>query len=989
MKSIARKAFCILHSSFCIAVAVATAKAVAATGYVVPWYANPTAVDTAYDAGLVSAFDPAVAPLSTAWATVANDANVASQTIVAKRMSHSDYFRPRLYALRADGAIVIYTLTKTLDEIKWTTVYSSSDLIARVNYNGGSLATGQTVTSFEVVDKDGETAFVQFDNSGTWQAIANSHPKWTYYSANIAGNPSTGSEACLTDGRWILKSSWANSAIQIGNYTASNIAYDGGYMGEYLDLYDGVSTAANNGAKWNIAQFVYGLKADASGKSPRVIVHSNKLVTQNSTAGMQNLQPEELVFDAAGITRLAKWSRPNEPEKVKKMFLSFPGLQTIDEYGYGSTSKGIGEETDFADVVLPALRHVGEYGMAKMLARGTLELPAIVAVSNNAFYGCDNMEELRLSAERNTLAHIGSWTFGAEGQLGSLRRVTLGCADGFVFSSTGVFSRQPLEIVTFTGAVPGFTAATVWPDTAANTMVFAIPEGVAAWDAVAAAATPLSEEQRRACHAAHPDWPIPFGVVAPSVFNSNHSQYLAYIGHDSGVSLAVERDTFFDDTVAITSDWAPFADGTYPKGTTITLSVTPNANGTFVKWYGDVARDEEESATITIKLDSDKWVYARIVHPWTLAADKATMSNGNFTVNCSVVDESARTLQVGISWRTGVGGIYANDDGCGVLDLGGPITMGGEGSQWTVARMSSGDAAWAAPTSAKVDVFITPSTLTSAYDNSATAALNATGAGAYSTVILDEPNASWPWTRNWYCAQGTRLRHLVLRLAKLTAMSAQYSFSGCSGLTATKLDWWDLGSLSSIGSDSWRIGSTASSPRLPASGTLSLPSYRSIAGTEFQSMANVESFVLGGNTKDTTVTNIAANAFSGDTSLKRLVLHADAGIVVGATPFANGQTPDEIVFTGAAPRDSTVFDNLFAGVSAGSAPSIARIPVGTAAWMSTSYIDYAPSAAEKALAGDEAGHVFGVFRGEDGGASFVKALCVMDRAPAALVITVR
>ena len=172
-------------------------------------------------------------------------------------------------------------------------------------------------------------------------------------------------------------------------------------------------------------------------------------------------------------------------------------------------------------------------------------------------------------------------------------------------------------------------------------------------------------------------------------------------------------------------------------------------------------------------------------------------------------------------------------------------------------------------------------------------------------------------------------------------------------------------------------------------GHLSLPSMRNVRGKELSRLKNMEALTLGGRDKATTVTNIAANAFTGDTSMKRLVLHADAGIVVGATPFSGGRTPDEIVFTGAPPSDPSVFANLFAGVSAGSAPSIARIPVGTTAWMSTSYIDYAPTAAEKALAGDEAGHVFGVFRGEDGGASFVKALCVMDRAPAALVITVR
>jgi hypothetical protein len=905
-------------------------------------------------------------------------------------MSHSDYFRPRLYALRSDGAIVIYTLTKTLDEIKWTTVYSSADLIARINHNGGSLATGQTITAFEVVDKDGETAFVQFDNSGTWQAIANSHPKWTYYSANIAGNPSTGSVACLTDGRWILKSSWANSIIQIGDYTSSNIAYDGDYMGEFLDLYDGVSTAANNGAKWNIAQFLYGLKADASGKSPRVILHSNKLATQNSTAGMQSLQPEELVFDAPGITRLKQWSRPSEAEKVKKLFLNFEGLQTVEVNGYGTDSKDIGDETDFSDVILPALRFVGEKGLERMLAKGTLELPAIVAASNSAFYGCDNMEDLRLSAERHTLAHIGNWTFGARGTLGSLRRVTMGCAEGFVFSSSGAFNRQPLEVVTFTGAVPSFPTAGIWPDTEANTMVFVIPEGVAAWESIAEAATPLTEAERKACHAAHPDWPIPFGVVGTSVFKTHNDQYIAYIGSDRGVALEVERDTFFDDTVAVSSDWAPFADGTYPKGTTVTLTATPNATGTFRKWYGDVIRENEEDATITVTLDSDKWLYARIVHPWTLAADKLSMSNGNFTVNCSVVDESKRELQVGTDWRHGIGGIYANDAGSGVLDLGGAITLEGESDEWTIVQLSSGGSAWTSPKSDKVSAFISPGLLTRAFSNSNTAPLNrgnANDTGYYRTVILDEPAANWTWVNSWYISQ-QKLDHLVLRIPKMTSMSGDYGFNAFSA-TGVKLDWWNLSGVAVIGANTLRIAS-ASTARLLASGTLSLPSFRSVVGAEFQNMANVEGFVLGGKTAETTVTNIAANAFSGDTSLKRLVLHADADIVVGATPFSNGRTPDEIVFTGAPPpRSETSFANLLAGVSAGDSPVVVRFPKIKEAWLAASYIDRSPTAAERALAGDEAKKVFGVYRGESGGASFVKALCIPDELPSAMVIIVR
>ena len=177
--------------------------------------------------------------------------------------------------------------------------------------------------------------------------------------------------------------------------------------------------------------------------------------------------------------------------------------------------------------------------------------------------------------------------------------------------------------------------------------------------------------------------------------------------------------------------------------------------------------------------------------------------------------------------------------------------------------------------------------------------------------------------------------------------------------------------------------------RISARGTLTLPSYRSVAGTEFQRMANVEGFVLGGKDKTTTVTNIAANAFAYDAALTRLVLHASQDIVVGATPFSNGRTPDEIVFTGAPPSSPSVFANLFTAVTSGDTPRIVRIPKGTAAWLNTTYIDYAPTTVEKALAGDESGKVFGVHRGFDNGMPFVKAVSVLDEPIKGTKIIVR
>ena len=154
-------------------------------------------------------------------------------------------------------------------------------------------------------------------------------------------------------------------------------------------------------------------------------------------------------------------------------------------------------------------------------------------------------------------------------------------------------------------------------------------------------------------------------------------------------------------------------------------------------------------------------------------------------------------------------------------------------------------------------------------------------------------------------------------------------------------------------------------------------------------MANVEGFVLGGKDKATTITNIAANAFAYDTSLKQLVLHASADIAVGATPFSNGRTPDEIVFMGVPPSSSTVFANLFADVVSSDTPRIVRIPKGTMAWLNAAYIDHSPTGAEKALAGDESDKVFGVYRGSDGGTPFVKAVCVWDTPVKGTALVIR
>ena len=88
--------------------------AVATPTYTVAWYANPCVTNVTYSASAVFAEDEGSTSLATAWETVKGDENISGKEVVSKRMSHSDYFRPRFYALCSDGTIVIYTLTKNL-----------------------------------------------------------------------------------------------------------------------------------------------------------------------------------------------------------------------------------------------------------------------------------------------------------------------------------------------------------------------------------------------------------------------------------------------------------------------------------------------------------------------------------------------------------------------------------------------------------------------------------------------------------------------------------------------------------------------------------------------------------------------------------------------------------------------------------------------------------------------------------------------------------
>ena len=956
--------------------------------------------------------------------TLVDDAAHLGAAVKSVRMSHTDYFRPRLYVLLETGDVAVYYLDETASTATWSKNFTNAELLAVALSQYA--ANEATVCALEV-SPDGGTAYVAYRvndgatvNGTSFMAVLkNTPPRWRYYYENEPGNPSPDGDQCMTDGHWLLwcRRTGGNDAIYgIGrNRNASDRAYANDYMGEILDLSAGCAFTSNNTKLAGIwGNYNYSLGTNAFGLQPRVIIHSTTINNNGSSqTAYEDVHKcwtfvEEVVL--TGSPNFTK--RGNEwggySKNVKRIVLNLERLTTLKGYNIGTTDMnyaGMGGASDFSDINLPALQEIGRCAFGYLQCTGALDLPSAVIVSNNAFFGCNNMTAISLSAKKKTLKALfeGSIKASASGA-GHLKRVTLGCAEGCVVKGSNVFEYQPIEDVILTGALPTFEQTVAWPDTAAQTVVFAVPEGDAAWTAIvndsAKVKARLTDAERTAFATAHPGRPVPFGVVDKSVFHTKYDQYIAYnrTAVGGGCTLTIDRDTFFDDEVEVTSDWPACEDGTYTPGTVVTLTARPNATGTFKKWYGDIPRTNlamRTSATISFTITNDVWLYARFVHPWTLASDKKTASNGNFTINCSVVNESARTLKVGTeSW----GGFYASSDtGSGILDLGGPIYLQGDATPWRFVSIAGGAKTWIAKLvgPGNASGLITPGTIVNNGPNNQFLHGGGTSGGqSYRMLIIDEPDMPWPYWAGWAGCNNMYLTRLIIEAPKFQAFTGD----GClwsMPLTDTKFDWWDLSGLTSIGKISLRgysasagDGSYGGSAKAPASGNLELPSMRGLAETSLDSLANVEGLSLGGKDKATTVTNICANAFAGDNALRRLTLHASADITVGATPFSSGQTPTVIVFTGPAPTSDTALANLLARVTAAETKPV-RIyaSVLQEGWETAPYIDHSPTAEERAEAPGE--RVIGVYRG-GAAAPQGKALVIYRKsrfdAPATIII---
>lgn len=1028
-----------------------------ASDYVVPWYANPVASEIAYGDVSMTAFDESLEPLSTAWATVSEDSAHSGKTVSVKRMSHVDYFRPRLYALCSDGDVVVYTMTNDLSQIVWTTSLTAEKLASAAGVAEGSVATDLYVSD------DGAYAFLKYGDE--WKALEYTSPTWTLYildsdgnsaadetTANDIWNGNVSGSLYITDGNWkFLCSRGGLASIHVGDKTATDANHIAGnlddYSAEYLDLSRGVAQLADSAygrIDYSYVPKITGNYKGAFASRMRVYIEShNQSMWYNSRGVWTGV--EEVVQIATNVTSMGYAASMSSGviRHVLKM------AKVVEITSNGTFSNISAEETDFSDWEFPVLTNAYKRSFRYSGGLGVLSFPSLKVTSDSSsdsdapFYK-STVEELRLSAENRTVECLGAKSFTT---MSDLKRIVIGGkAGGFTFNQGDTAALMfknctSLEDVVFTGGHPVFTDTSLKAfdstcnDSKARNIVFAHPPlddatyGAEWTDFLdGKTITPLTLAERRAFKTANPGRPVPYGVVEESAFLTNYKQYIAVTGsedEDLGVGPEIVWDDFFDDSVTVTgASEVEEGSGVYPTGSTLTLTAAAGSSGTFRRWYGDIGDNDPTSPEITVTASDDMWIYARFVHPWTVTLDDSTSGtafNGNVRINVSNVDSDAKTLTVGKTEDYGLftvdrvdnsdGTVSTNMTGSGVVDLGGDFLVGGV--KYTATAHAAARSSMTPPPGSEITTLITPGTLGQLQGNGTFNISSSSGikGTAYETVIMDESEITTPLTA--YLFTSHQIPRIIAILPNIADWNVTSPFWGVS-FVSTKLEWSDFSAAAQMHPQVFQMqwlnapsGYASNHPLFAkrfgdATGALSLPALRGVEtdfsstssrGSPLMMITGVEEISLGGAKRTTTVTNIGDRAFAGDTSLKKLTIHADPEITIGTNLFADnwgldgynvergadGRTPDEIVFTGKA-ISATAMGNLLSGVNAATVkPVKVYVDRRFDDWKCTSYIDYSPTAAERAEA-ENGESVIGVIRA-GAPSPFGKALVLHRQSP--------
>jgi len=660
--------------------------------------------------------------------------------------------------------------------------------------------------------------------------------------------------------------------------------------------------------------------------------------------------PHVLKFDTASSVL---WNLSNGGTQLENLTLKIAKARTLGTralYCADSTACNALAKVDVSDWDLSGIETVGNEAMPNVCATGVLDLPRVETIGTDAFANDIGLDGVELGANRCTLTSLGARAFR---NATALRHVTIGGEPGFVIGADAFHGCLSLVSVMFTGAKPVYNLDdAVTPvfgasDQAARSIAFYVNTNRADWAAVVAAATPLSAAEQATFAAAHPELPVPFGVVGADVFHTATEQLIGVADHYYSIETAC--DTFFGDSVTVTTPANCRRNGKYRAGSRIVVTAQVNAarNGTFAGWYCDVDDAQRTDNPLVLPLGRDTYLFARFTHPWTYDATAKTLSNGNWTLNAYVTSGGTFTLGVA-SGGAASGAIFNTTGGSGVLDLGGTV-KDTSGKVYRINAINNNLSG--CPSSGKgmnVTTLVTPGTLTSVYRNWTVGMTDSLGWPTLRTMIIDETCscafAGWSCTINcqW------ELERLVLRIPNV------YHFNGNSGAFfwgadpyKTDVGWWRLDSVHTIGSMFARTGQrndgAGTNPGASFYGVLRLPKAGNVQYQAFVNCRYLDGVDLGSATTALAVTNAASHAgnvsyaFARCPNLRQVRLNGTA-VALRSAAFIECPRLKSVTCAGGVPTvddaglSAASIGNVFSGTA--EKGMVFAVPTNSAAWAS-------------------------------------------------------
>ncbi|MDO5313523.1 MAG: hypothetical protein Q4G55_08980 [bacterium] len=792
---------------------------------------------------------------------------------------------------------------------------------------------------------------------------------------------------------WVLNVSVVDSAnhtLAIGNGTPGDAycfdeagAFKGGKV---LDLSE--SIADISGTTWTIVHF----KNNCFWKDNapfRTFIAPRELTSIHNKIFGYALDSEEIVdatFDCPYLTQI---NNGTSEKKFVRLHFKVPNCVKIENWALTRLAA-----VDVSDWDLSGVQLIGQTALPVWDGgplTGTLKLPSLRELSASVFSNA-KYTRMEWGNRHNTLTSVGANAINSNV---TCEEMVIGCAEGCTFAKASV-GASSLSRVWMTGAVPVFSSDDIVFGTstcAEKSMVFYVPD-TEAWATIRVNATELTESEREEFKTAHPDWEVPFGVVAADVFHTQNAQYigtadLQALGVMCKVSVGNRSAGQYGDALTVTTNGVTVTDGEVPYGTIVTVTAASAKDSTVVSWEGRLPDGTTPTGNlVTFKATENVSLFARFSHAWEFDAEAVpqTITDGYWTL--VVTNTADRSLQVGVNDAKRSDGrttepwafpATIDESRCGMLDLSGPIytsgKIGGESERWSIEKILDG--AFSCVPDNLLSTFVAPTTL------------KTMGMRVFRYAKgLTEIVFNCPKLEGTFCIYGLEfqtptIRRLVLNAPNLVGIDGANFHN--STLDETDLSTWDLTGVKTIAGGALEAAANKNQSGGPT-GDLILPKLETAGQGAFDCWTRVASVALG---TDGTLKSLGKTLFwnqdaknglpngpkkidfgkSWDFTVDAQAFYAELPNKVAAYPNGQPLPIEEVWFAGKAPSVEAL-DNILAlrmVAEDGTKPVKIFAPMMDATWKAVcrSFTDEEATVA-RTMRKEQNLRVIGVYETQDG-----------------------